>query len=116
MAKLLWVGRNDDNKGGRSSKGYTIRRKRRSVVMRWGPVEVIGGRRRSDPLAVLAAGAGQTLLISVRRLRVHPPNRSKQGGIGVDLTRPRQDSGVAHAIEAGSVTTAHERHTLLRRL
>jgi hypothetical protein len=43
MAKLLWVGRNDDNKGGRSSKGYTIRRRERSVTMRWGPVEVLGG-------------------------------------------------------------------------
>jgi hypothetical protein len=44
MAKLLYVGRNDNNQGGRSSKGYTIRRMGRSVVMRWGPVEVIGGR------------------------------------------------------------------------
>lgn len=43
MAKLLWVGRNEGNVGGRSSKGYAIRRRGRSVVMRWGPVEVIGG-------------------------------------------------------------------------
>jgi predicted DNA-binding WGR domain protein len=43
MAKLAWVGENYDNLGGTSSKGHIIRQSRRSVIFKWGPIEVIGG-------------------------------------------------------------------------
>ena len=44
MAKLVWVGENNDNRGGSSSKGYTIRRSGKKVIRKWGPIEVIGGK------------------------------------------------------------------------
>ncbi len=43
MAKLLWVGPNHNNTGGMSSKAYTVRRSGKTVVVRWGPVESVGG-------------------------------------------------------------------------
>jgi hypothetical protein len=43
MAKFLWVGENHKNVGGSSSKAYCMRRKGKSVVIKYGPVEVIGG-------------------------------------------------------------------------
>jgi hypothetical protein len=43
MAKLVYVGRNDGNKGGLSSKAYTIRRQGRKVLARYGSVESVGG-------------------------------------------------------------------------
>jgi hypothetical protein len=44
MAKFVWVGRNTRNKGGSSSKGYTIRRSGKKVVTTYGPIEVVGVR------------------------------------------------------------------------
>ncbi len=43
MAKLAYVGRNDWNEGGLSSKAYTIRRQGRTVLSRHGPVQALGG-------------------------------------------------------------------------
>jgi hypothetical protein len=43
MAKLLWIGENVYNKSGLSAKAYLIRRTGRHVVMRYGPVESVGG-------------------------------------------------------------------------
>ncbi|MCB2141498.1 hypothetical protein KQH29_01000 [bacterium] len=43
MAKLLYVGRNEKNLNGHSSKAYTIRRQGKKVIARWGAVQVIGG-------------------------------------------------------------------------
>jgi len=43
MAKLIYVGPNPDNKGGFSSKAYTVRRTKWRVVARYGSVQSIGG-------------------------------------------------------------------------
>lgn len=43
MAKLLYVGRNDWNVKGISSKAYAIRRRARTVYFRYGSVQSIGG-------------------------------------------------------------------------
>ena len=43
MIKLVWIGPNQANNGGHSSKAYTIRRRGRAVSCRWGPVECRGG-------------------------------------------------------------------------
>lgn len=43
MAKLVYVGTNHANKGGLSSKAYTIRRSGRTVLIRYGSIEAIGG-------------------------------------------------------------------------
>jgi hypothetical protein len=43
MAKLVYVGTNRANKGGLSSKAYTIRRSGRAVLIRYGSIEAIGG-------------------------------------------------------------------------
>jgi predicted DNA-binding WGR domain protein len=44
MTKLVWIGPNQANDGGHSSKAYTLRRRGRVVTCRWGPVECRGGR------------------------------------------------------------------------
>ncbi len=44
MAKLVYIGPNHRNLGGHSSKGYTIRRQGKTVLVRFGPVECTGGR------------------------------------------------------------------------
>lgn len=42
MAKFIYVGPNQKTEGKKSSKAWTIRRRGRSVEMRYGPVESIG--------------------------------------------------------------------------
>ena len=44
MAKLIYVGTNDDNVSGSSSKAYTIRRVGRNVIAQYGSVQILGGR------------------------------------------------------------------------
>jgi len=44
MTKLVWVGPNTNNKGGNSSKAYTVRRTGRVVLTRHGAVDVVGAR------------------------------------------------------------------------
>lgn len=43
MAKFVWVGRNEANKGGSSAKAYTIRRSGKTVITTFGAIEVVGG-------------------------------------------------------------------------
>ena len=43
MAKLVYVRGNRDNVGGKSSKGYSVRRTGRTVICRCGSIEVHGG-------------------------------------------------------------------------
>jgi hypothetical protein len=43
MTKLVYVGPNRKRIGGISSKAYTIRRRGKAAVARWGAVEVVGG-------------------------------------------------------------------------
>jgi hypothetical protein len=44
MSKYIWVGRNPGNVTGSSSKAYCIRRQGKRVVIKYGPIEIIGGR------------------------------------------------------------------------
>jgi hypothetical protein len=44
VAKFVWVGRNDANKGGSSAKAYTIRRSGKTVVTTFGAIQVVGAR------------------------------------------------------------------------
>jgi len=44
MAKLVWVGRNDNNKGGSSSKAYTISCHGRKVLTSFGRIDVVAGK------------------------------------------------------------------------
>jgi hypothetical protein len=44
MSKFVWVGENYDNVHGASSKGYCLRRQGKAVIVKYDPVEVIGGR------------------------------------------------------------------------
>jgi hypothetical protein len=44
MAKLVWVGRNNNNRGGSSSKAYTISRHGRKVETGFGRIDVIAGK------------------------------------------------------------------------
>jgi hypothetical protein len=43
VAKLIYIGTNDANEKGMSSKAYTIRLKETRVVIKYGSVQAIGG-------------------------------------------------------------------------
>ena len=43
MANLVRIGRIDTNKSGVGSRGYVILRRGKTVVLRWGQVDSIGG-------------------------------------------------------------------------
>lgn len=43
MPKFIWAGTNTANKGGLSSKAYTIRRFRNKVITKHGSIEIKGG-------------------------------------------------------------------------
>ncbi len=69
MAKLVSIGEDYANVSGVRSRGYTIRRVNTSVIVKYGPIEVLG------------AGGGRYFWVGAfPRIKIHRFRSSRQAG------------------------------------